>query len=212
MTESSLAKELRTRLRQAVDSYTARGRRFAELGDDALDQSFVAAIKAWCASMLDPAAMREVNELSAEHILRRKDVPFGLVVDDLAFVLPAGGIGGVTGKPRYLRGEPVAMIVVVPSILGIPFLFAPFLALLSPNDDRYGLDDFNARCVSRGNGRRHDHHAQCRPRRRLPPRSSLAACTRGAAGCAHIRKPSPLQRLQCLLLASAHSCRSLGRA
>ena len=143
MTESSLAKELRTRLRQAVDSYTKRGRRFADLGDDALDQSFVAAIKAWCASMLDPAAMREVNELSAEHILRRKDVPFGLVVDDLMFDLPAGGIGGVTGKPRYLRGEPAAMIVVVPSILGIPFLFAPFMgALLSPNDERYGEDDF----------------------------------------------------------------------
>ena len=104
----------------------------------------MAAIKAWCASMLDPAAMREVNELSAEHILRGKDVPFGLVVDDLAFVLPAGGIGGVTGKPRYLRGEPVAMIVVVPSILGIPYLFAPFLgALLTPNSERYGDDDFN---------------------------------------------------------------------
>ena len=143
MTESGLAKELRTRLRQAVDSYQKRGRQFAEFGDDALDQSFVAAIKAWCASTLDPAAMREVNELSAEHILRRKDVPFGLVVDDLMFDLPAGGIGGVTGEPRYLRGEPVAMIVVVPAILGIPFLFAPFMgALLSPNDERYGEDDF----------------------------------------------------------------------
>jgi hypothetical protein len=145
MTESSLAKELRTRLRQAVDSYTKRGRRFAELGNDALDQSFVATIKAWCASMLDPAAMREVNELSAEHILRGKDVPFGQVVDDLMFVLPAGGYGGVYGEPQgYVRGEPVVLIVVVPSILGIPFLFAPFMgALLSPNDERYGDDDFN---------------------------------------------------------------------
>jgi hypothetical protein len=145
MTESSLAKELRTRLRQAVDSYTARGRRFAELGDDALDQSFVAAIKAWCASMLDPAAMREVNELSAEHMLRRKDAPFGQVVEDVAFVFPAGGYGGVYGEPEgYVRGEPVVLIVVVPSILGIPFLFAPFLgALLSPNSERYGEDDFN---------------------------------------------------------------------
>jgi len=145
MTESSLAKELRTRLRQAVDSYTKRGRRFADLGDDALDQSFVAAIKAWCASMLDPAAMREVNELSAEHMLRRKDAPFGQVVEDVAFVFPAGGYGGVYGEPEgYVRGEPVVLIVVVPSILGIPFLFAPFLgALLSPNSERYGEDDFN---------------------------------------------------------------------
>jgi hypothetical protein len=145
MTESSLAKELRTRLRQAVDSYTKRGRRFAELNDDALDQSFVAAVKAWCAGMLDPAAMREVNELSAEHMLRRKDVPFGLVVDDVAFVFPAGGYGGVYGNPQgYVHGEPVAMIVVVPSILGIPYLFAPFMgALLAPNSERYGDDDFN---------------------------------------------------------------------
>ena len=144
MTESSLAKELRTRLRQAVVSYTKRGRSFAQLDDDALDQSFVAAIKAWCTSMLDPAAMREVNELSAEHILRGKDVPFGQVVDDLVFALPAGGIGGVTGKPRHLRGEPVAMIVVVPAILGTPYIFAPFLgALLVPNSERYGDDDLN---------------------------------------------------------------------
>ena len=145
MTESSLAKELRARLRQAVDSYTKRGRRFAALGDDALDQSFVAAIKVWCASMFDPAAMREVNELSAEHMLRRKDVPFGLVVDDLVFVFPAGGYGGVYGNPQgYVLGEPVVLLVVVPAILGIPFLFAPFLgALLSPNSERYGDDDFN---------------------------------------------------------------------
>jgi len=145
MTETGLAKELRARLRQAVDSYTKRGRRFADLGDDALDQSFVAAIKAWCAGMLDSAAMREVNELSAEHILRRKDVPFGQVVDDVAFVFPAGGYGGVTGEPQgYVRGEPVVLLVVVPSILGIPFLFAPFLgALLAPNSERYGDDDFN---------------------------------------------------------------------
>jgi len=145
MTETSLAKELRARLRQAVDSYTKRGRRFADLGDDALDQSFVAAIKAWCASIFDPAAMREVNELSAEYMLRHKDVPFGQVVDDVAFVFPAGGYGGVTGEPQgYVRGEPVVLLVVVPSILGIPFLFAPFLgALLAPNSERYGDDDFN---------------------------------------------------------------------
>ena len=95
--------------------------------------------------MLDSAAMREVNELSAEHMLRRKDVPFGLVVDDLVFVFPAGGYGGVYGNPQgYVLGEPVVLLVVVPAILGIPFLFAPFLgALLSPNDERYGLDDFN---------------------------------------------------------------------
>jgi hypothetical protein len=145
MTETGLAKELRARLRQAVDSYTKRGRRFAELDDDTLQQGFVAAIKAWCASMLDPAAMREVNELSAEHMLRRKDAPFGQVVEDVAFVFPAGGYGGVYGEPEgYVRGEPVVLIVVVPSILGIPFLFAPFLgALLSPNSERYGEDDFN---------------------------------------------------------------------
>ena len=145
MTETSLAKELRARLRQAVDSYTKRGRRFADLGDDALDQSFVAAIKAWCASIFDPAAMREVNELSAEYMLRHKDVPFDQVVEDVAFVFPAGGYGGVYGEPEgYVRGEPVVLIVVVPSILGIPFLFAPFLgALLSPNSERYGEDDFN---------------------------------------------------------------------
>ena len=145
MTESSLAKELRTRLRQAVDSYQKRGRRFAELDDDALDQSFVAAVRGWCSRMLDSTAMREINELSAEHILRRKDVPFGQVVDDVAFVFPAGGYGGVTGEPQgYVRGEPVVLLVVVPAILGIPFLFAPFLgALLSPNSERYGDDDFN---------------------------------------------------------------------
>ena len=145
MTESSLAKELRTRLRQAVDSYQKRGRRFAELDDDALDQSFVAAIKVWCASMFDPAAMREVNELSAEHMLRRKDAPFGQVVEDVAFVFPAGGYGGVYGEPEgYVRGEPVVLIVVVPAILGTPYIFAPFLgALLVPNSERYGDDDLN---------------------------------------------------------------------
>jgi hypothetical protein len=145
MTETSLAKELRARLRQAVDSYTKRGRRFADLGDDALDQSFVAAIKAWCASIFDPAAMREVNELSAEYMLRHKDVPFDQVVEDVAFVFPAGGYGGVTGGPQgYVRGEPVVLIVVVPAILGTPYLFAPFLgALLVPNDERYGGDNLN---------------------------------------------------------------------
>src|SRR6516165_8891388 len=145
MTESSLAKELRARLRQAVDSYTKRGRRFADLGDDALDQSFVAAIKAWCASIFDPAAMREVNELSAEYMLRHKDVPFDQVVEDVAFVFPAGGYGGVTGGPQgYVRGEPVVLIVVVPAILGTPYLFAPFLgARLVPNSERYGDDDLN---------------------------------------------------------------------
>ena len=95
--------------------------------------------------MLDSATMREVNEVSAEHMLRRKDVPFGQVVEDVEFVLPARGYGGVSGEPEgYLRGEPVVLIVVVPAILGVPFLFAPFLgALLSPNSERYGLDDFN---------------------------------------------------------------------
>jgi hypothetical protein len=143
MTESSLAKELRARLRQAVDSYTKRGRRFAALGDDALDQSFVAAIKVWCASMFDPAAMREVNELSAEHMLRRKDVPFGQVVEDVAYVFPAGDYGGGCGAPGgYVRGEPVVLIVVVPAIFGTPYLFAPFMwGLLVPNSERYGDDD-----------------------------------------------------------------------
>ena len=95
--------------------------------------------------MLDSTAMREVNELSAEYMLRHKDVPFDQVVEDVAFVFPAGGYGGVTGGPQgYVRGEPVVLIVVVPAILGTPYLFAPFLgALLVPNDERYGGDNLN---------------------------------------------------------------------
>jgi hypothetical protein len=135
----AFAAELRTRLRQAIESYVVRGRRFAGLDDGALSRRYVLAVKAWCAHQGHPDVAREVNEVSAEYLLRRKDVPIDLIRDDVAVGLEGCGEGwGAERKyPKNLEKEPVVTIAVV--ALDYPWLFAPFLgALLSSNPDRYG--------------------------------------------------------------------------
>jgi hypothetical protein len=135
----AFAAELRTRLRQAVESYVARGRRFAELDDEALSRRYVLAVKAWCVHRRHPDVAREVNEVSAEYLFRRRDVPIELIKDDVVAVLEGCGQGwGAERKyPKSLDEEPVVTIAVV--ALNHPWLFAPFRgALLGPNPDRYG--------------------------------------------------------------------------
>jgi hypothetical protein len=137
----TLAADLRTRLRQAVESYANRGRRFGGLDDDALRQRFVLAVKAWCTYQTHPDTGREVNDASAEYLLRRKAAPIDLVVDDVAIVFEGCGEGSGAARryPQSLDDEPKVLIVVVLDFLPLPMLFAPFLgSLLSANHDRYG--------------------------------------------------------------------------
>ena len=130
------AATLRTRLRQAVHDYVARGRRFAGLDDATLDQRFLLSHKAWCRYPYHREMAREINGISSEYLARGRDAPFRPLLDDLAIILP--GWNSLDGVSAALDREPVVTIVVMLDPLGV-VLFAAFLgALLGPRSDRYG--------------------------------------------------------------------------
>jgi len=132
----------RSRLRQAVDSYMTRGRRFDGLDDEALQHHFVMVHKAWCAYPYHPHTGCEVNDVDAECLARRREVPFELLIDELGAFLwgwhsPNGAPGSMSNSSDG-HGAPWTTSRWSPSsscwIMGKPVLFAPFLgAMLTPN-------------------------------------------------------------------------------
>jgi len=82
------AATLRTRLRQAVDDYVARGRRFAGLDDATLDQRFLLSHKAWCRYPHHRGMAGEINAIAGEYLARGRNAPFRPLLDHLAIILP----------------------------------------------------------------------------------------------------------------------------
>jgi hypothetical protein len=83
----STSSELRERVTQAIASYLLRGRRFAELDEKALNDAYVLAVREWCRHRDKVEVARDLNELNAEHMLRRRPVPFARVERDLQVLL-----------------------------------------------------------------------------------------------------------------------------
>jgi hypothetical protein len=104
------------------------------LNADALGQQFVVACRAWCAYPNHPDTIRELNESSAEYLLRGEPAPVRSLTEDVAILCK-----NIAYKPENLQDQPLVFIAVVLERLRLVVLFAPFLwALLIRDCDRYG--------------------------------------------------------------------------
>ena len=70
-------------LMNETKDYLERGRRFAQLSIDKLDESWIKAFKIYFATRLRPAA-RDMDDLAAELRLRGRDPPFDAVQSEIA--------------------------------------------------------------------------------------------------------------------------------
>jgi len=112
------------RLRQAGENYQAHGRRFATLDGEALRQRFVLAHKPWSAYPDHTDTGREVNDVSAEYLLRRQDAPVELIAEEVGVTFIGSGWHSRREMPKALAETPVITIAVG------RMLFAPFLGAL----------------------------------------------------------------------------------
>jgi hypothetical protein len=99
-------------LAEVVEMYKGAGRRHGGLGDDELAAEFQAAFEAYAAAQGDREQSRRLNDVAAEHVLRRRDAPLKLV---------AGRLVSVVSIPGYEKKLP-AVLLAFGRVMCIPFL------------------------------------------------------------------------------------------
>ena len=71
---------------ERLQSYVHRGRKLGPLSADELTRLFVVAYRKWAKDVADPDSMRLTSDLHAEYHLRKLDIPFDLVKDQIDLI------------------------------------------------------------------------------------------------------------------------------
>jgi hypothetical protein len=71
---------------ERVQSYVYRGRKFGSLSADELMRLFVVAYRKWARDIADRDATLLTSDLHAEYHLRKLDIPFDLVKDQIDII------------------------------------------------------------------------------------------------------------------------------